>query len=171
MRNIVFIGMPGAGKSTIGVVIAKIFGYSFVDADIKIQEREGDILEHLIEKNGIEGFLAIENDVNLHIEGERMVISTGGSACYCEEAMRHYKEHDLVVYLQLDLPEIQQRVGSLAKRGVVIHKGNTLRDLYEERTPLYEKYADITVDLTGCQIHDSVKRTEKAIRACSKLYE
>jgi len=157
MKNIVLIGMPGAGKSTIGVVIAKILGYNFIDSDLLIQAREGDILENLIMKNGIQGFIDIEDQVNSQISAERSVIATGGSVCYCDEAMRHLKDIGLVIYLKLDCRTICRRLGDLNARGVVIKKGKTVRDLYEERTPLYEKYADLTVDLTGCTITRSIE--------------
>lgn len=163
--NIVFIGMPGAGKSTVGVVIAKVLRYAFLDSDILIQEQEGDILENLIKKHGIEGFLEIENRVNREICVEKTVISTGGSVCYCSEAMEHLRETGLVVYLKLDLETIDQRAGDLDRRGVVMKNGNTLRDLYVERTALYEKYADLTVDLAGCSITESIEVVRKALEA------
>ena len=129
MKNIVFIGMPGAGKSTIGVVIAKIFGYDFVDSDLLIQNQEGDILEHLIEKHGIEGFLQIENQVNRDINVKKTVISTGGSVCYCDEALKHMSEHGVIVYIKTDYESLHQRLGDLHQRGVVIRNGSTLLDL------------------------------------------
>ena len=164
MKNIVFIGMPGAGKSTIGVVIAKIFGYDFVDSDLLIQNQEGDILEHLIEKHGIEGFLQIENQVN-------RVISTGGSVCYCDEALKHMSEHGVIVYIKTDYESLHQRLGDLHQRGVVIRNGSTLLDLYNERTPLYEKYADVVADVSGCRIEKAIDKIKNLLKACAKLYE
>ena len=166
MKNIVFIGMPGAGKSTIGVVIAKIFGYDFVDSDLLIQNQEGDILEHLIEKHGIEGFLQIENQVNRDINVKKTVISTGGSVCYCDEALKHMSEHGVIVYIKTD-----QRLGDLHQRGVVIRNGSTLLDLYNERTPLYEKYADVVADVSGCRIEKAIDKIKNLLKACAKLYE
>lgn len=119
MKNIIFIGMPGAGKSTIGVVIAKIFGYDFVDSDLLIQNQEGDILEHLIDKYGIDGFLKIENQVNRDIDVKKTVISTGGSVCYCDEALRHMSECGVIVYIKTDYESLHQRLGDLHQRGVV----------------------------------------------------
>ncbi len=171
MRNIVLIGMPGVGKSTTGIVIAKMLGYQFVDADLLIQSRYGDILEHLIEKHGIEGFIAMENEVNRSIEAKRTVIATGGSVCYCSEALEKMRSEDVIVYLKADYETIQKRLGSLKKRGVVIRKGSTLRDLYEERIPLYEKYADVVVDVSGCSFGESVDRTINALEVCEKFYE
>lgn len=171
MKNIIFIGMPGAGKSTIGVVMAKIFGYRFLDSDLLIQDQENDVLEHLIDKYGIEGFLEIENQVNRDIKAEKTVISTGGSACYCDEALRHMREHGVIVYIKVDYETLHQRLGDLRERGVVIRKGSTLYDLYCERTPLYEKYADLTVDVSGCRLETSIKKIKEALKACKKLYE
>ena len=161
MKNIIFIGMPGAGKSTIGVVIAKIFGYDFVDSDLLIQNQEGDILEHLIDKYGIDGFLKIENQVNRDIDVKKTVISTGGSVCYCDEALRHMSECGVIVYIKTDYESLHQRLGDLHQRGVVIRNGSTLWDLYNERTPLYEKYADVTIDETGKTLGTCVDELRK----------
>lgn len=171
MKNIVFIGMPGAGKSTIGVVIAKIFGYDFIDSDLLIQKQEGDVLEHLIDRYGIDGFLEIENQVNRDIQAERSVISTGGSVCYCDEALRHMKEHAVIVYIKTDYEALHRRLGDLHERGVVIRKGSTLYDLYCERTPLYERYADLTVDVSGCRLEEAIRKIRQELKACEKLYE
>lgn len=144
--NIVLIGMPGAGKSTVGVVLAKRLGYRFVDSDLVIQERYGKLLHELIEEHGVEGFWKIENDVNASLDGHRSVIATGGSVIYGSEAMEHLREIGTVVYLKLPYGEVVERLGDLNARGVTLTKGQTLRDLYEERVPLYEKYAHIVID-------------------------
>lgn len=149
MDNIVLIGMPGCGKSTAGVVLAKIRGYHFIDADLLIQEKENRLLSEIIEEEGPEGFNAIENEVISSITADRAVIATGGSAVYGKEAMAHLEEIGAVVYIRLPLDEIQNRVGALAERGISMRKGQTLKDLYGERTPLYEKYADLIVDTEG----------------------
>lgn len=156
MKNIVLTGMPGAGKSTVGVVLAKMLGYNFIDSDLLIQKQEGDILQHLIEKHGIDGFLEIENQVNRDIHTENTVISTGGSVCYCDEAMRKLGETGIIVYLKVSYESLKKRLGSLSKRGVVIHKGSTLLDLYNERTPLYEKYAHVVIDVDGLTIQEAI---------------
>ena len=172
MKNIVLIGMPGSGKSTIGVVAAKALGYQFLDSDLLIQAQEGDILEHLIEKYGIDGFLAIENQVNRDINTKRTVIATGGSVCYCDEAMRALKENGVVIYIRQNYKSIRRRVGSLHKRGVVIRKGTTLKELYDERTPLYEKYADVVADVSGCRnLKESIDTVIACIKDCKQLYE
>lgn len=148
-NNIVLIGMPGAGKSTVGVVAAKRLGYRFVDSDLLIQERYGKLLHELIEEHGVEGFWQIENDVNASLNEERAVIATGGSAIYGSEAMEHLRSIGKVVYLKLSYDKIAERLGDLNARGVTLHPGQTLLDLYEERVPLYEKYAHVIVDCTG----------------------
>ena len=158
--NIVLIGMPGVGKSTVGVVLAKALGYQFVDADVLIQEAEGKLLSELIEEHGTDGFIEIENRVNSQIQTHRSVIATGGSVVYGKEAMEHLKSIGTVVYLKQNLRVLQRRLRNLKGRGVVLKEGQTLVDLYKERTVLYEKYADITVD----QYKQSIEQTLKAVR-------
>lgn len=154
--NIVLIGMPGAGKSTIGVVLAKIIGYHFLDSDLVIQERENRLLHEIISQEGTEGFLKIENDVNASLVAERSIIATGGSVVYGKEAMEHLKEIGEIVYLKTDYPTIKNRLGNLEKRGVALKPGQTLKDLYDERTKLYEAYADITVDEKGLGTEETI---------------
>lgn len=146
MNNIILIGMPGAGKSTVGVVLAKKMGYCFVDSDLVIQERTKKLLHEIITEKGQEGFLEVENQVNASLELEHTVLATGGSAIYGKEAMEHLKEIGTVVYLRLSYHTIARRLGDLRQRGVALKEGQTLQDLYEERIPYYEKYADITVN-------------------------
>ena len=145
-NNIVLIGMPGAGKSTVGVVLAKVVGHKFVDSDLVIQERYGKLLHELITEHGMEGFLEIENRVNAELDMTKSIIATGGSVIYGKEAMEHLKEIGLVVYLKLSLESIADRLGDLQQRGVALKDGWGLKELYEERIPLYEKYADIVID-------------------------
>lgn len=156
MNNVVLIGMPGAGKSTVGVVLAKALGYTFVDSDLVIQSRTGKLLHELISEHGVEGFWQIENDVNASLDMERAVIATGGSVCYEPEAMEHLRQIGTVVYLKLSYEEIQDRLGDLNARGVTMREGQDLRDLYEERTPLYEKYAHATIECDGHKIREIV---------------
>lgn len=155
-RNIVLIGMPGAGKSTVGVVLAKRLGYRFVDSDLLIQDKYGKLLHELIEENGIEGFWQIENNVNASISLEKAVIATGGSAVYGEEAMEHLRQIGTVVYLRLPFEEIADRLGDLNARGVTLRAGQTLMDLYEERIPLYEKYAHKVIPCEGKMLRQVV---------------
>lgn len=156
MNNIILIGMPGAGKSTVGVVLAKCLGYRFVDSDIVIQEKEGKLLHEIIEERGTDGFLAVENEINASLEAERSVIATGGSVIYGKEAMEHFRKIGTVVYLELSYPAIEERLGDLNERGVTVREGQTLKDLYEERVPYYEKYAQIVLDCENKMIKDIV---------------
>jgi len=148
-RNITLIGMPSSGKSTIGVLLAKRLGYSFVDVDIVIQEKEKRLLKEIIAQEGQEGFLAVENRINAGLDVKRSVIAPGGSVIYGKEAMEHLKEISTVIYLKMSFKELEARLGNLVDRGVVLKDGMTLLDLYNERVPYYEKYADITVDEEG----------------------
>lgn len=154
--NIILIGMPGCGKSTVGVVLAKNMGLRFLDSDICIQEQENCLLHEIIAREGMDGFLAIENRVNASLQVEKHVIATGGSAIYGVEAMEHLSEIGTIVYLKLPYEEIKERLGDLVKRGVTFREGQTLLDLYEERVPLYEKYADLIVDCDGKPIREIV---------------
>lgn len=147
--NITLIGMPSSGKSTIGVLLAKRLGYSFVDVDIVIQEKEGCLLKEIIAEQGMDGFMEVENRINAELDVTHSVIAPGGSVIFGKEAMEHYKEISQIVYLKLGLEEVERRIGNVVDRGVVLKEGQTLKDLYEERIPYYEKYADITIDETG----------------------
>ena len=159
--NIVLIGMPGVGKSTLGVVLAKELGYEFVDADLLIQKRENRLLKEIIAAEGVDRFLKIENDVNAGIQADKTVIATGGSVIYGNEAMEHLKEIGTIVYLKLDYETLDSRLGSLQGRGVVLKSGQDLQSLYEERVPLYEKYADIIVDEAGLDLESTLKSVLK----------
>lgn len=144
-NNIILIGMPGVGKSTIGVILAKELGYQFLDSDLLIQQQEKRLLKEIIEMDGVDGFLSVENQVNCGIEAERCIIATGGSAVYGKEAMKHFKEIGTVIYLHCSYEILSRRLGDLKGRGVVLKEGQTLSDIYEERRVLYEKYADMIV--------------------------
>ena len=147
--NITLIGMPASGKSTVGVLLAKRLGYSFVDTDLVIQEKTGKLLKEIIEESGTEGFLKVEEQINSELNVRRSVIAPGGSVIYGLEAMEHLKKISTVVYLKLSYQDVKNRLGDLKDRGVALKDGMTLWDLYEERVPIYEKYADITIDETG----------------------
>lgn len=165
--NIILIGMPGAGKSTVGVVLAKALGYHFIDSDLVIQEKTEKRLFEIIEEKGIDGFLDIENQVNSEIQTHHSVIATGGSVIYGNQAMEHLKQLGAVVYLKVSYVSLEKRLGNLLKRGVAIRSGNTLKDLYNERVPLYEKYADIVIDEENLGIREVVERIEQAIKGVS----
>lgn len=156
--NIVLIGMPGVGKSTIGVILAKVLGYQFVDADLVIQQKEGKLLHEIIAEVGPEGFIEVENRINSGIIAERSIIATGGSVVYGKEAMEHLSAIGTVLYLKLPFEELERRLSDIRGRGVVLKNGQTLKDLYEERVPLYEKYADITVDEQGLDVEQTIQK-------------
>ena len=156
MRNIILIGMPGCGKSTVGVVLAKALGMDFIDSDLVIQKQTGKRLSQIIEESGDVGFREIENRINAALEAENSVIATGGSVIYGEEAMCHLKSIGTVVYLKLSCGAIEERLGDLHERGVTIQPGWTLRDLYNERVPLYEQWADLTVDCEQLRLREVV---------------
>jgi shikimate kinase len=147
--NITLIGMPAAGKSTIGVLLAKRLGYSFVDVDLVIQEQTGKLLKEIIAESGIDGFIEVEDRINAELQVKHSIIAPGGSVIYGENAMKHLKEISTVVYLKLSCRAVRQRLGNLKDRGVALKDNMTLEDLYNERVPLYEKYADLTIDETG----------------------
>lgn len=157
MDNLVLIGMPSSGKSTAGVLLAKRIGFGFIDTDLIIQGEQDALLSQIIEREGAEGFLAIEERVNAGIAAMRCVIATGGSVCYLPRAMEHLKKLGTVVYLELSEEEVARRVPDFVRRGVVM-RGNirTLKELYAERVPLYEKYADVTVRCDGQTIDETV---------------
>lgn len=166
--NLIFIGMPAVGKSTVGIVVAKRLGMRFVDADLLIQEQEKKLLREIIAEVGEEGFLKIENQVNAEVEAVNSVISPGGSVVYCEEAMRHYKEIGTIVYLKASYQTIKRRIRNPKKRGVVLREGQSLRDLYNERVPYFEKYADITVCEDGCRIEETIENVINAVERYKK---
>ena len=163
-NNIVLIGMPGAGKSTMGVVLAKVNGMDFIDADLLIQAREKRLLSQILEQDGVDGFLRIEDQVNASIQAENAVIATGGSVVYCETAMEHLRKIGTVVYLRLSYSTIESRLFNIRGRGVALREGQTLRDLYQERCGLYEKYAHVTVDEEGLGIEETVEKTLQVLK-------
>ena len=162
-RNITLVGMPASGKSTVGVLLAKRLGFSFVDVDIVIQEREKRLLKEIIAQEGLDGFMAVENRVNASLDVDRSVIAPGGSVIYGKEAMEHLREIGTVVYLRLPYEEVAERLGDLNARGVTLMPGQTLADLYAERVPLYERYAHQVVDCQGIRIRDVVHRIASLI--------
>ena len=164
MNNIVLIGMPSCGKSTVGVLLAKKLGYRFLDSDILIQEKCGMLLHEIIESGGLNGFLKIEGEVNRSIETDRTVISTGGSVVYSDDAMKHLKSIGKVIYIKISYETLCMRLGDYVHRGVVMPKGYTLLDMYNERKKLYEKYADFILD----EGDDSINKTlERIAQMCA----
>lgn len=157
-ENIVLIGMPGAGKSTVGVLVAKTLGMSFIDTDLIIQEKEGRLLQEIINADGVKEFLRIEEDVVLQIDAENCVIATGGSVIYSKNTINHLKEKGKLIYLKLRYDEIEQRIKNMSSRGIAIGKDQKLIDLYNERIVWYEKYADIMINCSNSTIEDVVQK-------------
>lgn len=155
--NLILIGMPGCGKSTVGVVLAKAANMDFVDSDLVIQREMGMKLSEIIEHHGDDGFRAIENRINAALDVQNSVVATGGSVVYGEEAMHRLKALGKVVYLKLSCTAIAERLGDLHARGVTIRPGWTLRDLYNERCPLYERWADLTIDCEHLRLREVVE--------------
>ncbi len=154
--NITLIGMPGAGKSTVGVLLAKSMLMDFVDTDLLIQRKYGMSLCEFIEKNGEEEFKKAENDIISSLECENTVIATGGSAVYGDEGMKHLEEISRIVYLKVPVESLNERLSNIKTRGVVMKKGESVEQLFKRRSPLYEKYADITVDCSALRAEECV---------------
>lgn len=150
--------MPGAGKSTLGVVLAKALGFDFIDTDLIIQSEQNEKLYRIIEKNGIEKFIEIENDTVARLNAKNSVIATGGSVIFGKEAMANLKRLGTVIYLQVEESEIERRLSNIKTRGIVMKKGETVEKIFNERTPLYEKYADITVCCKGMDLEKTVEK-------------
>ena len=163
--NIVLIGMPGAGKSTLGIVLAKIMNYDFVDADLVIQSQCDKTLQKLIDACGPEGFIQVENQILSDIRASKAIIATGGSAVYSDEAMRHLTEIGTVVYLKISYEQLVGRLSDFQERGVVLKGGigMSLRELYAERLPLYERYAEVTVDVDDLSITAAARKVADAL--------
>lgn len=163
MKNIVLIGMPGAGKSTIGVLLAKSMLMDFADTDLIIQRKYSRALCEIIKKHGISEFLQIENDVIRRSEFHNCIIATGGSAVYGEEAMKSLKDNGVVVYLRVEPHELEKRINNIHTRGIAMKDGTTIAELYAERAPLYEKYADMTVNCANLTPEQCVDEIMKQI--------
>ncbi|MBR3756107.1 MAG: shikimate kinase [Firmicutes bacterium] len=158
MENLILVGMPSCGKSTVGVVLAKTMNKGFVDTDILIQQREGHTLQDIINEKGNDYFHQVEEQVLLAFDGENYVVATGGSAIYFDSAIAHFKETGKIVYLKVSLDTVLKRLNNIKTRGVTLEKGQTLADLYNQRIPLYEKHADIVIEADGLTVEEVVER-------------
>ena len=158
MSNLILVGMPACGKSITGVVLAKTMRKNFIDTDLLIQEKEQKPLQEIIDVKGIAYFKDAEKSVLIELEAENAVISTGGSAIYYPEAIEHLKEHGKIVYLKVSLDTVEKRLNNIKTRGVAMKKGDTIADLYARRIPLYEKYADITIEADGLAVEETVEQ-------------
>jgi len=157
MKNVVLIGMPGVGKSTIGLLLAQAFGKHFTDTDLLIEQQEGRSLQEIIDSDGLSAFLRIEENTILNADVTGHVVATGGSVVYSLKAIERLKENGIVIYLKLPYHEIKARIRNETDRGIAMSKGQELSELYEERTPLYEKYADAIIDCSGKDVETIVK--------------
>lgn len=158
MKNIILIGMPGAGKSTLGVILAKTLRMDFIDTDLIIQEKTGKLLHEIIGNNGPRAFLEIEEETICNLHPRHSVIATGGSAVYSDMGMKHLKSEGMVIYLRISFEVMAQRLRNIRTRGIVLVGGSDLCDMYSQRIPLYEKYADITIDCSGGDFEESVEK-------------
>ena len=165
MDNIILIGMPGSGKSTVGVLLAKTLGYGFLDTDLTIQQREGALLQEILDQRGLEAFLNAEEAAICSVACSETVIAPGGSAVCREGAIVHLKELGTVVYLRVSLEELEGRISNMSSRGIALSPGQTLADVYNYRSPLYEKYADLTVDADGQTLEETVAAVLRALIA------
>lgn len=162
--NIILIGMPASGKSTVGVILAKLLGYDFIDTDLLIQRKTGLRLSEIIRSQGLDAFLAAEEAACLSLCADHRVIATGGSVIYSDAAMRHLKELGTVVFLSVDFKALQSRLHDVRGRGVVLRPGQTLVDLYAERVPLYREYADITVPEGQGSLEETVQAVYQKVQ-------
>lgn len=165
MQNIILVGMPACGKSTVGVVLAKTMNKGFVDTDILIQQAEGKTLQEIIDTHGNDYFHMVEERELLRFDGENYVVATGGSAIYFDRAINKFKEKGVIVYLQVSLETVLERLSNIKTRGVTLEKGQTLADLYRQRIPLYEKHADIIISGDCLTVEEVVG---KIVETCRK---
>ena len=158
MKNIVLIGMPGAGKSTTGVILAKALRRQFIDTDLVIQEHAGRLLQDIIDTEGPDAFKTLEEETVLSLHCQSAVIATGGSVVFSGRAMKHLKSNGVVVYLKISFDDMERRLRNITTRGIVLSRGETLQEMYDERIPLYERYAAITVDCSDEDFERCVDR-------------
>lgn len=164
MKNIVLIGMPGAGKSTVGVVLAKTLGMAFIDTDLLIQENEKRLLSDIISRDGLEGFLRIEEQTALSCLPVNAVIATGGSMVYSARAMNHFRDQAVIIYMKLDFQTISSRISNITTRGIAMRADQSLKDIYRERQPLYESYADSTLYCNGKSLEEIVETIQSLLQ-------
>ncbi len=162
-ENIILIGMPGAGKSTLGVLLAKQLGLDFVDTDLLLQRQEGMRLQELISRKGMDSFRRAEEEVLLALNCQRTLIATGGSVIYSELGMARLKSLGHLVYLNISLPQLTERIANMGERGILIASGQSFSDLHAERTPLYSRYADLDIVIDGLGIEDVLQKIEKSL--------
>ena len=169
MENIVLIGMPGSGKSTLGVLLAKALGYSFIDTDLIISRMANKPLQKILNEDGLDSFLQLEEKVGKELECDTTIIATGGSMVMSEKAMLNLKKYGKVLYINVPLDEIKKRVTNIKTRGIAFNKGETLDDVYRVRVPLYEKYADITVDFCDTSKNSIEETVDRMVEQIENL--
>lgn len=162
--DIVLIGMPASGKSTVGVILAKVLGMKFMDTDLRIQEREKALLSEIIKNKGVDAFLGCEEDALLSLNTENTVIATGGSAIYSDRGMKHLSENSVIIYLKVNKEILFSRLNDINERGVVLKGGQSMDDMYEERILLYEKYADMVIDEDNLTIEETVGKITELLK-------
>ncbi|MBQ8767844.1 MAG: shikimate kinase [Clostridia bacterium] len=158
MSNIVLIGMPGCGKSTVGVILAKTLGIGFVDTDLIIQQREKRLLQDIIDKEGIDKFLDCEEDAVMSVDCDNSVIATGGSVVFRDNSIKHLKKNGKIFFLDVSLDEIKSRLDNISTRGVVAEKSQSIDEIFDQRFPLYEKYADYILKLNNSNVENTVEQ-------------
>lgn len=162
--NIVLTGMPASGKSTVGVILAKVLGMKFIDTDLRIQEREKALLSEIIKNKGVDAFLGCEEDALLSLNTENTVIATGGSAIYSDRGMKHLSENSVIIYLKVNKDILFSRLNDINERGVVLKGDQSMDDMYEERILLYEKYADMVIDEDNLTIEETVGKITELLK-------
>lgn len=165
MKNIVLIGMPGCGKSTIGVILAKTLGMSFVDTDLIIQQRENRLLQNIIDKDGLESFLDIERDAILSVDCKNSIISTGGSAVFRKEAMTHLKNDGIIIFIDVAPETLKKRLSNIKTRGIAAGKDESVDDIFNQRLPLYKEYADFVLTVENESVETSVERLVEILKS------
>lgn len=158
MANIILIGMPGCGKSTVGVILAKTLGIGFVDTDLIIQQRENRLLQNIIDTDGIDYFLNCEADAVKSLDCNNCVVATGGSVVYREDAILHLKKNGKIIFLDVPLDEIKRRLNNINTRGIAAKKNKSIEDIYNERIALYNKYADVIIKTDGESVEKTVEK-------------
>lgn len=165
MKNIILIGMPACGKSTVGVLLAKTLAAGFVDTDLILQRQRKNTLQKLIDRYGLDRFRDFEDEALLAVtETEDVVVATGGSAIFCDRGMRYLKQNGVCVYLELPLNELQKRLSNIKTRGIACRRGESLSDIFAERSPFYEKYADVRIDCSALTAEETVDKIIKMIK-------
>ena len=165
MKNIVLVGMPGCGKSTVGVILAKTLGLSFTDTDLLICAKEESTLQDIIEEKGLAYFEKVETEVGESLCVKNTVVATGGSMILYEKAMAHLREIATVIYIDVSLEELKRRLTNIKTRGITFAEGETLDDIFSTRTPLYRKYAHLTVNADDFTIEETVTKITEMIKS------